>query len=155
MRKPSLVLAAAAAAAAVATVGSPAGADGVATYEVTVTNLTTGQWLTPPAAATHDRGFSLWRLGKLGHGGHEGDRRERQPGRRGGGVRGEPVGVRLEGDSVTVGSAADRPRRIGDLRDHGATRCPVLACVDADLHQRRVHRGGLAPVAARSPAGRP
>jgi hypothetical protein len=62
MRKSSFVLAAAAAA-AVATLGSPAGADRVATYEVTVSNLTTGQWLTPPAAATHDREFSLWRVG--------------------------------------------------------------------------------------------
>lgn len=48
---------------------SPAGADdddaddGHATYEVTITNLTTGQWLTPPAAATHSEEFSLWRVG--------------------------------------------------------------------------------------------
>ena len=41
---------------------SPADADGSATYQVTVTNLTSGQWLTPPAAATHRDGFSLWRL---------------------------------------------------------------------------------------------
>jgi hypothetical protein len=61
MRKPTFALTAAAA--AFATLGSPASADRVATYEVTITNLTEGQWLTPPAAATHDSDFSLWRVG--------------------------------------------------------------------------------------------
>jgi Spondin_N len=56
-------LAVTAAAVAFALLGSPASADRVVTYEVTVTNLTTGQWLTPPAAATHDDGFVLWRVG--------------------------------------------------------------------------------------------
>lgn len=35
----------------------------VSTYEITVTNLTDGQWLTPPAAATHLRRFDAFRVG--------------------------------------------------------------------------------------------
>ncbi|MEK7426690.1 MAG: spondin domain-containing protein [Actinomycetota bacterium] len=45
---------------------SSAGADGpdhVATYRVTVTNSTTGQWFTPPAAATHNKHFDLFSTG--------------------------------------------------------------------------------------------
>ncbi|MEM8860818.1 MAG: spondin domain-containing protein [Chloroflexota bacterium] len=30
------------------------------TYEVTVVNLTTGQWFTPPVVATHEKGFHLF-----------------------------------------------------------------------------------------------
>jgi hypothetical protein len=35
-----------------------------ATYQVTITNLTHGQWLTPPAAATHGPRFSPFRVGQ-------------------------------------------------------------------------------------------
>ena len=31
-----------------------------ATYEITITNLTDGQWMTPPAAATHNRSFDIY-----------------------------------------------------------------------------------------------
>jgi hypothetical protein len=36
----------------------------VATYEVTVTNLTDAQWFTPPAAATHRRAFDAFTVGR-------------------------------------------------------------------------------------------
>lgn len=61
MRKRALALVAAALTLTVP--ASPAAGDGDATYEVTITNMTTGQWLTPPAAVTHSDGFSLWRIG--------------------------------------------------------------------------------------------
>ena len=35
-----------------------------ATYEITITNLTRGQWLTPPATATHARTFDPFDVGK-------------------------------------------------------------------------------------------
>jgi hypothetical protein len=34
------------------------------TFEVTITNLTDGQWFTPPAAATHSRGFDAFSVGR-------------------------------------------------------------------------------------------
>ncbi len=34
------------------------------TFEVTITNLTDGQWFTPPAAATHTRGFDAFSVGR-------------------------------------------------------------------------------------------
>lgn len=61
MRKPLLALAAIAlAATTLATAAGAVPAD--ATYEITITNLTTGQWLTPPAAATHSGEFALWSI---------------------------------------------------------------------------------------------
>ncbi len=45
-------------------VGPGAAADPpTATYEVTIANLTNGQWLTPPLAATHDRSVELFDVG--------------------------------------------------------------------------------------------
>jgi hypothetical protein len=38
-------------------------ARGAATYEITITNLTDGQWLTPPASATHNRRFDAFDVG--------------------------------------------------------------------------------------------
>jgi len=62
MRK--LLLALAAVTLAATTLATAAGAVPAATtYEITVTNLTTGQWLTPPAAATHGSKFDLWSVG--------------------------------------------------------------------------------------------
>lgn len=39
-----------------------AGAGGVATFEVTFTNLTSGQPLTPPVVATHSENFQVWKV---------------------------------------------------------------------------------------------
>jgi hypothetical protein len=61
MRK--FLLAMAAVALAVTTLTTAAGAGGPTTYQVTITNLSTGQWFTPPAAATHRPEFSLWSVG--------------------------------------------------------------------------------------------
>ena len=59
-----LTLAAAATALASATVAAPvAAAPPERTYEVTITNLTSGQPLTPPAVATHNGGLHVFRVG--------------------------------------------------------------------------------------------
>jgi hypothetical protein len=42
----------------------PAGADDPAVYEVTITDLTSGQPLTPPVVATHRGGVSIFRVGR-------------------------------------------------------------------------------------------
>lgn len=54
-----------AAALALGTIAAPAVAQPTqATYEVTITNLTRAQWFTPPAAATHGRGFDAFSVGR-------------------------------------------------------------------------------------------
>ncbi len=61
MRRTRLSIAATAAAAMVMALGLlPATADDHATYQVTITNTTHGQWFTPPAAATHGGSVSLF-----------------------------------------------------------------------------------------------
>lgn len=53
------------AALALSVIAAPAGAEPAhATYEVTITNLTRGQWFTPPAAAIHGRGFDAFSVGE-------------------------------------------------------------------------------------------
>jgi hypothetical protein len=61
-----MALVAAALALLAAAVGAaPAGAEpGDRTYEVTITNLTSGQPLTPPVVATHNGGFHVFRVGR-------------------------------------------------------------------------------------------
>jgi hypothetical protein len=57
------VLAVAAAMMALLLVPAGAGASQTATYEITITNLTAGQPLTPPAAATHKKSLRLFQVG--------------------------------------------------------------------------------------------
>jgi hypothetical protein len=65
MKTRTLVLAAAMAALAVAAVASPAPAgQPPRTYEVTITNLTSGQPLTPPVVATHNGGLHVFEVGE-------------------------------------------------------------------------------------------
>ncbi|MGH2547258.1 MAG: spondin domain-containing protein, partial [Actinomycetota bacterium] len=65
MKTRTLVLAAALAAMAVAAVASPAPAgQPLRTYEVTITNLTSGQPLTPPVVATHNGGLHVFEVGE-------------------------------------------------------------------------------------------
>jgi hypothetical protein len=52
-----------AAVAVLSAVAVPAGASSVATYEVTITNLTAGQPLTPFVVATHSGALSIFRVG--------------------------------------------------------------------------------------------
>lgn len=58
------VVAVAAAMFALLVVPAGAGAAQTATYEITVTNLTDGQPLTPPAAAAHNRSTVLFQVGR-------------------------------------------------------------------------------------------
>ncbi len=61
MRKAAFLLAVALLVAGLASVANAAGP--ARTYEVTITNLTGGQWFTPPAAATHSGDFTLFSVG--------------------------------------------------------------------------------------------
>jgi hypothetical protein len=58
-----LVVAVATASAALLIMASPAVARDATEYEVTITNLTSGQPLTPPAVATHKRPLSVFEVG--------------------------------------------------------------------------------------------
>jgi hypothetical protein len=66
MRRNVAALAAALTAGAVLVIGPPASAEApVATYEVTITNLTHGQPLTPPLVATHRAATDVFTVGEV------------------------------------------------------------------------------------------